>query len=94
MWESITTVSTCPVNGNISTPHASFASYPFLLNPARSLARVSGPQETYTTRAGFQVATAFTNSSVLPLRGGTMNTTSAFPPWEAIWTMNFPASLQ
>ena len=46
LWESITTVSTCTVIGNISTPHASTAWYPSFLKQAKSLASVSGPQET------------------------------------------------
>ena len=39
-----TQTSQCSVPGNISTPHAAFASYPIFLNTAKSLASVSGPQ--------------------------------------------------
>ena len=39
-------VSQCPVNPNISTPHTSSTAYPFLIKYRRSLASVSGPQDT------------------------------------------------
>ena len=48
------------------------------------VASVSGPQEMYTTRFGCISATESINSSVLPLLGGSINTTSALSPLAAI----------
>ncbi len=46
LWDKSTTVSTCSVAGNKSTPQPILASYPFFLKYSKSLASVSGPQDT------------------------------------------------
>ena len=57
--------------------------YPYRLNSCRSLAWVSGLQETYTIRFGFAVQTLLMKTGVLPLLGGSMTTTSSFEKMRA-----------
>ena len=80
------------VNGKQSYGVARFTAYPCFVRYFKSLASVSGPHDTYTTLSGDSLTTDDKNSSLLPVLGGSIMTTSAFSPFCAISTMNFPAS--
>ena len=94
LWDKSTHVSTCTVAGNISTGHTHSAAYPSFFIYLTSRASVSGLQDTYTTFPAPSLAIESINSSVLPLRGGSIITTSALSPRSAMFTRNRPASLQ
>ena len=68
------------VKGNWSTPTARSTLYPPLVINFKSLTRVSGLQDTYTTFFGAAISRELINCSVLPLRGGSINTTSGRLP--------------
>ena len=69
------TTSTCVVIGNISTGCTSTVLYPPSSKIRRSLARVPGLHETYTTFFGFISIMVCNSVSSQPLRGGsTINT--------------------
>ena len=87
-----TIVSTCFTNGNISTATPLSIRYPFPHRYFISRASVSGLQETYTTFFGAILTSADRNFSLLPVRGGSRSTTSAFSPASVISSINSPAS--
>ena len=89
---SATQLSVCFVKGNISYGVHSIALYPCPVKYFKSRARVSGFQDTYTTRFGASFTTEERNASSLPALGGSINTTSTFAPCSAIPTITSPAS--
>lgn len=64
----------------------------FLLKNCKSLARLSGPQEMYTTFEGAILHTELMNFKELPLRGGSIKTTSYLRPEAASFSICSPAS--
>lgn len=68
----------CSVYGKQSYGVARFTVYPCFVRYFKSLASVSGPHDTYTTLSGDSLTTDDKNASSLPVRGGSIMTTSAF----------------
>lgn len=80
MRESITTVSTCTVIPNWSTPLTFFTSYPPSHSTFRSLARVALSQLTYTIRSGCIFSIVSRQAPSQPFLGGSTTITSAEIP--------------
>ena len=73
-----TTVSTCTVIPNWSTPWTFRISYPPSQRIFRSLARVAESQLTYTMRSGCMRSIVFKQASSQPFRGGSTTMTSGW----------------
>ena len=74
-FSSFTTVSTCFVIGNISTGCTSTVVYPNPTKCFKSLAKVLGSQDTYTTLSGFASPIASSNLTSHPFLGGSTTIT-------------------
>src|SRR5690606_24229112 len=80
LWDKRTTVSTCPLCGNISTGCTSTVRKSPSSSTRRSRASVDGLQLTYTTRFGRIAMIASSSERSQPLRGGSTTMTSARIP--------------
>jgi len=77
LWDNSTTVSTCPVCGNISTNFTFFTSYPAATKNGRSRASDVALQETYTNTLGLKSRILKIALGWMPSRGGSKIITSA-----------------